>query len=52
LISDSGSYSYPAFRESLAELRRKSRRAEFELMLALLRFEKEMEREGDAKQQG
>jgi hypothetical protein len=52
LISEAETYSYPAFRQSFRDLRRKSRRAEFELMLALLRFEKEMERRASDATEG
>lgn len=44
LISEAETYSYAAFKKSFWELRQQSRRAEFELMLALLRLDKEMER--------
>jgi hypothetical protein len=43
LIANSETYSYPAFQESFRELRRESRRAEFLLVVALYRFEQEME---------
>jgi len=42
LIADAGSYSYPAFRESFRELRRKARKSEFELVLALFKFDRAM----------
>lgn len=43
LIATAESYTFPAFRESLRELRRSSMKAEFELAAALLRFERQME---------
>jgi len=42
LIADAGSYSYPAFRESFRALRREGRKSEFELVLALFKFERAM----------
>jgi hypothetical protein len=43
LIANAETYSFPAFRESFRGLRRKSRRAEFALLIALYRFQHEME---------
>lgn len=43
LIANAETYSYPAFLESFRKLRRKSRRAEFALLLALYKFQREME---------
>jgi hypothetical protein len=43
LIANAEDYSYPAFLESFRKLRRKSRRAEFALLLALYHFQHEME---------
>jgi hypothetical protein len=45
LITNAETYSYRAFRKSFRELRRKSRRAEFALVVALFKFDKEMEEE-------
>jgi hypothetical protein len=43
LIANAEAYSYPAFLESFRKIRRKSRRAEFALLLALYKFQREME---------
>jgi hypothetical protein len=43
LISNAETHSYPAFRRSFRELRRESRKAEFELVLALYHFQQGME---------
>jgi hypothetical protein len=43
LIANAESYSFPAFLKSFRKLRRKSRRAEFALLLALYKFQREME---------
>ena len=43
LIANAEIDSYPAFRESFRELRRASRKAEFELVIALYHFQQEME---------
>ena len=43
LIANAETYSYPAFLDSFRKLRRKSRRAEFALLLALYKFQREME---------
>jgi hypothetical protein len=43
LITNAETYSYPAFLESFRKLRRKSRRAEFALLLALYKFQREKE---------
>ncbi len=43
LIANAETYSYPAFWKSFRKLRRKSRRAEFALLLALYYFRREME---------
>ena len=43
LIANAKTHSYPAFRESFRELRRESRKAEFELVIALYHFQLEME---------
>lgn len=43
LIANAETYSFPAFLESFRKLRRKSRRAEFALLLALYKFQREME---------
>jgi hypothetical protein len=43
LIANARSHGYPAFRESFRELRRESRKAEFELVLALYHFQQGME---------
>ncbi len=42
LIANAEAHSYPAFRKSFRELRRESRKAEFELVIALFRFERAM----------
>ena len=42
LIANAETYSYPAFRESFRELRREARKSEMELVIALFRFEREM----------
>jgi hypothetical protein len=52
LITNAETYCYPAFRESFRELRREGRKSDFELVLALFRFKKEMEREANDNQQG
>ena len=44
LVANSETYGFDAFRESLRELRREARRAEFELGIALIGFEKEIQR--------
>jgi hypothetical protein len=43
LIANAETYRFPAFLESFRKLRRKSRRAEFALLLALYKFQREME---------
>jgi hypothetical protein len=43
LIANAEAYSYPVSCESFRGLRRKSRRAEFALLIALYRFQHEME---------
>jgi hypothetical protein len=43
LIANAETYSFPAFLESFRKLRRKSRRAEFALLLALYKFQRERE---------
>jgi hypothetical protein len=43
LIANAETHSYPAFQESFRELRRESRKAEFELVIALYHFQLEME---------
>ena len=43
LIANAETYSFPAFLEPFRKLRRKSRRAEFALLLALYKFQREME---------
>jgi len=43
LIANAEAYNYPAFCTSFRKLRRKSRRAEFALLLALYYFRREME---------
>jgi hypothetical protein len=43
LIANAEAYSYPAFRKSFRELRCESRKAEFELVIALYQFQREME---------
>ena len=40
LIASAETYSYPAFRESFRELRREARKSEMELVIALFRFDK------------
>ena len=42
LIANAEAYSYAAFRESFRELRREARKSEMELVIALFRFEKTM----------
>jgi hypothetical protein len=42
LIANAETYSYPAFRESFRELRREARKSEMELVIALFRFERAM----------
>jgi hypothetical protein len=44
LIANAETYSYPAFRESFRKLRREARKSEMELVIALFRFEKAMNR--------
>jgi hypothetical protein len=43
LIANAETQSYPAFRKSFRELRRESRKAEFELVIALYHFQQGME---------
>jgi hypothetical protein len=43
LIANAETYCFPAFLESFRELRRESRKAEFALVLALYKFQREME---------
>jgi hypothetical protein len=43
LIANAETHSYRAFLESFGELRRESRKAEFELVVALYHFQQEME---------
>jgi hypothetical protein len=52
LIASAETYCYPAFRESFRELRREARKSDFELVLALFKFERGMKGENDANQQG
>jgi arginyl-tRNA synthetase len=40
LITNAETYAYPAFRESFRELRREARKSEMELVIALFRFER------------
>ena len=42
LIATAETHSYPVFRNFFRELRRESRKAEFELVIALFRFEMAM----------
>lgn len=42
LITNAETYSYPAFGESFRELRREARKSEMELVIALFRFERAM----------
>ncbi|MGD1210464.1 MAG: hypothetical protein ABR973_03770 [Candidatus Acidiferrales bacterium] len=42
LITNAETYSYRAFRKSFWELRRKARKSEMELVIALFRFERAM----------
>jgi hypothetical protein len=48
LIANAEAYSYPAFLGCFRKLRRESRRAEFALLLALYKFQREMEQAADA----
>jgi hypothetical protein len=48
LIADAETYSFPAFLQSFRELRRVSRKAEFALVLALYKFQREMEQPTNA----
>jgi len=43
LIASAETYAYPAFRESFRELRREARKSEFALVVALYKFQREME---------
>jgi hypothetical protein len=43
LIANAETHSYRAFRKSFRELRRESRKAEFELVIALYHFQRGME---------
>ena len=45
LIASAETYSYPAFWEAFRKLRRKSRKAEFALVLALYQFQRNKEME-------
>jgi hypothetical protein len=42
LITNAETYNYLAFGESFRELRREARKSEMELVIALFRFEREM----------
>jgi hypothetical protein len=42
LIANAETYSYPAFRESFRELRREARKSEMQLVIALFKFERAM----------
>jgi hypothetical protein len=42
LIANAETYSYPAFRESFRVLRREARKSEMQLVIALFRFERAM----------
>jgi hypothetical protein len=42
LIANAETYCYPAFSESFRELRREGRKSDFELVLALFKFERAM----------
>ena len=42
LITNAETHAYPAFRESFRELRREARKSEMELVIALFRFERAM----------
>lgn len=42
LITNAEACAYPAFRESFRELRREARKSEMELVIALFRFERTM----------
>ena len=44
LIANAETYCYPAFSESFRELRREARKSEMELVIALFRFERAMNR--------
>ena len=50
LITNAETCSYPAFTESFRQLRREARKSETELVIALFKFEKQMERKADANQ--
>jgi len=45
LIAGAETHSYPAFWEAFRKLRRKSRKAEFALVLALYQFQRNKEKE-------
>jgi hypothetical protein len=45
LIASAETYSYPAFWEAFRKLRRRSRKAEFALVVALYQFQRNKERE-------
>jgi hypothetical protein len=50
LIGEAETYTYPAFRESFLELRREARKSEMELVMALFRFERAMNKaQGEPK---
>jgi hypothetical protein len=44
LLENAETYSYPAFRESFRVLRREARKSEMELVIALFRFERAMDK--------
>jgi hypothetical protein len=50
LLENAETYSYPAFRESFRVLRREARKSEMELVIALFRFERAMDKaRGESK---
>lgn len=52
LITNAETYSYPALKESLRQLRCEGQKSEFALLVALFQFEREMERKANDNQQG
>jgi hypothetical protein len=49
LITNSETYSYPAFAKSFRRLRREARKSEFALVVALYKFERAMKGEASTK---
>ncbi len=52
LIATAETCSYPAFQEEFRQLRRRTRKAEFGLVIALFKFQREMKGAANDHQQG